>query len=91
VPVFVWPPAAAPIWTVVTLPTPKVVIVNVPVVFPEATVIVLGTVAAAKFVDPSATKTPPDGAALSNVTVPVTVVELPPTTEVGLTLNAVTK
>ena len=63
--------------------TTGVVTVNVPVVEPAATVTLAGTVA---LVLDRATTMPVDGAALVRVTVPVE--ELPPTTEVGLTLTA---
>ena len=55
--------------------------VKVAVVAPAGTVTFAGTVAYAAF-DVSPTTTPPSGATLLSVTVPVE--ELPPTTEVGL-------
>jgi hypothetical protein len=66
---------------------PSVVTVNVPVVAPDGTVIVAGTVALA-FADVNATGNPPTGAGLEMVTVPVD--GKPPGTEVGFRLSAVT-
>ena len=66
--------------------TGTVVIVNVPVVVPAGIVTVAGT-PAATLLDPRLTTTPPTGALLSSVTIPVA--ELPPATPEGeiVTLN----
>ena len=61
--------------------TVVVVMVNVPVVLPAATVTEAATVADALLLD-NATETPPVGAAPLNVTLPV--VEVPPLTLEGL-------
>jgi len=63
--------------------TTGVATVNVAVVEPAATVTLGGTV---ELVLDKPTRIPPAGAGLVRVTVPVD--ELPPTTEVGLTLTA---
>lgn len=70
---------------VVTL-SGDVVTVTVALVAPAGTVTLAGTVATAVLLLESVTSAPPDGAAAVNVTVPVE--ELPPTTDVGLTLTA---
>ena len=62
------------------LATAVVVTVKVAVVAPAATVTLAGTVAAALLLD-KVTDSPPVGAALPKVTVPVD--EVPPVTEVG--------
>jgi hypothetical protein len=67
--------------------TPTVVTVNVPVVAPAATLTDDGTVAAA-LLELRATATPPEGAALLSVTVPVEV--FPPATDVGFKVTDVT-
>jgi hypothetical protein len=80
-------PRVALMLAVAFVPTGVVVTVAVPVVDPEATVIVLGTVAAALSED-NATTAPPAGAGLLKVTVAVLVT--PPRTVVGLSATAVT-
>ena len=83
------PPFAVPeIDAVAVEATGIVETVKVAEVAPAATVTVAGTVALALLLD-NDTTSPPTGAALPMVTVPV---ELePPTTEVGFTLTAVTR
>jgi hypothetical protein len=71
------------ITAVVVLATGEVVTVNVAVVEPAATVTLDGT---AELVLDKLTRIPLAGAGLLRVTVPVD--ELPPTTELGLTLTA---
>jgi hypothetical protein len=61
-------------------------IVNVALVAPAATVTLAGTIATTVLLLESATTIPPEGAALVSVTVPCE--ELPPTTLVGLSVNA---
>ena len=61
-------------------------IVNVALVAPEGIVTLAGTEATAVLLLESATIAPPDGAALVSVMVPCE--ELPPTTLVGLSVNA---
>jgi len=80
--VAVWVPPlkVAEIVTDATLVTVVVVAVKVAVVAPAATVTLTGTVAAALLLD-KLTDSPPVGAALPKVTVPVD--EVPPVTEVG--------
>jgi hypothetical protein len=85
--VFVTPLAAAAITAGVLAATGTVVIVKVAVVAPAATVTLDGTVAAALLED-NATTTPPDGAALASLTVPVE--DAPPVTLVGLTVTELT-
>lgn len=74
--------------TDVALATAVVLIVNVAVVLPAATVRVAGTVAA-ELLSVSDTVTPPEGAAPFRDTVPVE--ELPPITLLGLKFNALTE
>lgn len=81
----VTPPNTAEIVTGVDVPTADVVVVNVALVPPAATVTLAGTLAAAWLLD-SDTTAPPAGAALVNMTVPVDV--FPPTTVEGLTATA---
>ena len=66
------------------LATALVVTVKVAVVAPAATVTLAGTVAAALLLD-KLTVSPPVGAALPKVTVPVD--EVPPVTEVGFSVT----
>ena len=66
------------------LATAVVVTVKVAVVAPAATVTLTGTVAAALLLD-RVTASPPVGAALPKVTVPVD--EVPPVTEVGFSVT----
>ena len=66
------------------LATAVVVTVKVAVVAPAATVTLAGTVAAALLLD-KPTDSPPVGAALPKVTVPVD--EVPPVTAVGLNVT----
>ena len=80
------PPNEPVLLVAVGLDTPDVVIVNVALVAPAATVTLAGTATAAELSD-SVTRAPPDGAAVLRLTVPVE--ELPPTTVVGLTVSAV--
>jgi hypothetical protein len=68
-------------------PTAEVVIVNVPLVAPAATVTLAGTWAADVLLLVRVTTAPPDGAAPVKVTVPVD--EVPPITELGLRLTEV--
>ena len=65
--------------------TALVVMANVAVVAPAATVTLAGAWAAAVLLLESATAAPPAGAGLSSVTVPVE--DTPPRTDVGLTLT----
>ena len=65
--------------------TALVVMVNVAVVAPAATVTLAGACAAAVLLLESVTTAPPAGAGLSSVTVPVE--DTPPSTDVGLTLT----
>ncbi len=81
---FVTPPKVAEIVTVRFAAWFVVAMLNVAVVAPAGTVTVAGTVAPA--VDASVTTTPPVGATLASVTVPVTV--FPPAIVVGLTETA---
>ena len=67
------------------LATGLVVIVNVAVVAPAATVTLAGTRAVVVLLLDRVTAAPPDGAGPFNVTVPVDGV--PPTTDVGLRLT----
>src|SRR5262245_18168997 len=76
------PPPTPVIVTVVVLATVLVETVNVALVAPEATVTLAGTVAALVLELESVTTSPPAGAALVSVAVPVE--ELPPVTPVGL-------
>ena len=80
---FVVPLNSPEMVTVALTATGVVVIVNVALVAPAATVTLAGTVAAAVLLLPSVTTAPPVGAALLNVTVPVE--EAPPVTVAGLT------
>jgi hypothetical protein len=82
--VLVVPLSTAEIVTEVLADTGVVVIVNVAVVAPAATVTLAGTVADALLLD-KLTAAPPVGAALLSVTVPVD--EVPPVTVVGLKLT----
>jgi len=68
--------------------TETVVIVNVAVVAPDATVTLAGTVAAAVLLLVSVTTAPDAGAAALSVTVPCDV--LPPTTLAGFSVTEVT-
>ena len=77
----------AVIFAVAFAPTATVVTVKVPLVAPAAIVAVAGTVAAALF-DARLTLSPPAGAALLIVIVPVEL--FPPTKPVGFKLKAVT-
>ena len=79
-------PSVAESCTVV-LSTGNVVIVKVALVAPAGTVTVAGTLAEPGRLLPRLTATPPLGAALPSVTVPVALV--PPATLVGLTVSAV--
>jgi hypothetical protein len=79
-------PSAAESWTVV-LSTGNVVIWKVALVAPAGTVTVAGTLAEPGRLLPRLTLTPPDGAALPSVTVPVEGV--PPGTLLGFTLSPV--
>jgi hypothetical protein len=81
-------PVFAEIEGVALLPTASDVIVNVPVVAPAGIVIDAGTVAAAVALELRSTVKPPVGAGPAMVTEPVE--EVPPTTEVGLRVSAVT-
>jgi len=81
------PFAVAVIVAVPVVLTATVVTVNVAVVAPAATVTVAGTVAPARF-DESVIGSPPAGAGLEMVTVPVEFV--PPSTVVGLSERVVT-
>jgi hypothetical protein len=65
--------------------TGLVVAVNVAVVAPASTVTVAGTWAAAVLLEVKLTTTPPVGAGLSKVTVPVD--DTPPSTVAGFTLT----
>ena len=78
-------PKIAVIVTEVLLATGLVMMVNVAVVAPAATVTLAGTCAAAVLLLDSVTTAPPAGAGPVNLTVPVD--EIPPTTEVGLTVR----
>ena len=80
--VFVAPPYAPVIVTGVEVPTALVVIVNVALVAPAATVTLGGTAATAALPLESVTAPPPVGAAVVSVAVPCA--GLPPTTLVGL-------
>ena len=68
-------------------PTAEVVIVNVALVAPAATVTLAGTWAAVVLLLVRVTTAPPDGAGPVKVTVPVD--EVPPITEAGLRLTEV--
>ena len=68
-------------------PTAEVVIVNVALVAPAATVTLAGTWAADVLLLVRVTTAPPDGAGPVKVTVPVD--EVPPITELGLKLTEV--
>ena len=68
-------------------PTAEVVIVNVALVAPAATVTLAGTWAADVLLLVRVTTAPPDGAGPVKVTVPVD--EVPPITELGLRLTEV--
>ena len=68
-------------------PTAEVVIVNVALVAPAATVTLAGTWAAVVLLLVRVTTAPPDGAGPVKVTVPVD--EVPPFTEAGLRLTEV--
>jgi hypothetical protein len=68
-------------------PTAEVVIVNVALVAPAATVTLAGTWAAVVLLLVRVTTAPPDGAGPVKVTVPVD--EVPPITELGLRLTEV--
>ena len=68
-------------------PTAEVVIVNVALVAPAATVTLAGTWAAVVLLLVRVTTAPPDGAGPVKVTVPVD--EVPPITELGLRLTGV--
>ena len=72
--------------TEVAVATVFVVIVNVALVAPPATLTLGGIVATAVLLVESATIAPPEGAALVSITVPCE--ELPPTTFVGLSVKA---
>jgi hypothetical protein len=78
---------AAVTLTVAVVKTGMAVNAKVPVVEPAGTVTVAGTVPAAALSTERFTTNPPTGAALPRVTVPVEV--NPPTTEVGLSVSAV--
>ena len=78
-------PRVAVIEAGVLVATPVVVIVNVPVIDPDGTVTVAGTVAAA-LLDVRLTTVPPVPAVAPSVTVPVD--DVPPVTDVGLTATA---
>jgi hypothetical protein len=82
---FVVPLNTAEILTVAFAATGVVVIVNVALVVPAATVTLAGTVAAAVLLLVSVTAAPPAGAAPFKVT--VTVEEVPPVTLVGLSVT----
>ncbi len=82
--VWVPPLKVAEMVAVVVLATVVVVTVKVAVVALAATVTLAGTVAAALLLD-KATDSPPVGAALPKVTVPVD--EVPPVTEVGFSVT----
>ena len=71
---------------VALLATGVVATVKVAVVAPAATVTLAGTCAAAVLLLDRVTTAPPVGAAAVNVTVPVD--EVPPSTEVGLSVTA---
>lgn len=71
--------------TEAVLATGLVVMVNVAVVAPAGTVTLAGTCAAVALLLKSVTTDPPDGAGPVNLTVPVD--EVPPITEVGLTVT----
>lgn len=79
-------PRDAEITAVVFVETAEVVIVNVPVVAPPATVTLAGVTALVEL-ELKAIVRPPVGAAVFSDTVPVD--ELPPTTELGLRLKPV--
>jgi len=81
----VTPPKVDEIDSAVEAVTDVVVMVKVALVVPAATVTLAGTVATAVFALLRPTTAPPVGAAAVSVTVPCD--ELPPTTEVGLTLS----
>jgi len=81
------PPLVAEIVTDAEVDRDFVVTVKLALVFPEDTVTLAGTVAAAVLLLDRVTTAPPDGAGPVNVTVPVDGV--PPTTEVGLRVTEV--
>ena len=69
--------------------TAEVVIVKVAVVAPDVTVTLAGTWAAAVLLLVRVTTAPPVGAAAANVTVPID--EVPPITEPGLSVTALSE
>jgi hypothetical protein len=75
-------------WTSVVAKTPDVVIGNVAVVWPDATVTVDGTVAAPGVSELSEIVIPPNGASTAMPTVPVDIV--PPTNTLGRIVSPVT-
>jgi len=79
------PPRLAVMVDVCVEPETPVVIVNVALVAPDGTVTLVGTCATAVLLLESLITTPPSGAALLIITVPVDVA--PPATSVGLIVN----